>query len=88
MTEPHDREPVRTLRELQQLQLQQVEVTFVGSSPPARSLERAAGVRNVHADGSVLRCLVSGSFQPFLEALRAYEVLSLTSVSATGEGVL
>jgi hypothetical protein len=33
----------------------------------------------VEVDGATLRCLVLGSFQPFLEALRGYEVISLTS---------
>ena len=55
-----------------------VEVTFVGR-PPARQIARASGVAEVETDGCRLRCLVSGSFQPFLEALRGYEVISLTS---------
>jgi hypothetical protein len=55
---------------------QRVEVSFVGV-PPARRIERASGVSEVEVDGSTLRCLVSGSFQPFLEALRGYEVVDL-----------
>jgi hypothetical protein len=39
-------------------------------------------VSEVEADGSVLRCLVCGSFQPFLEALRGHEVLGLLSMVA------
>jgi hypothetical protein len=58
---------------------QRVEVTFVGA-PPARTVERAAGVSDVEVDGQVLRCRVYGSFQPFLEALRGHEVISLTSI--------
>jgi hypothetical protein len=58
---------------------QRVEVSFVGA-PPARQIQRASGVSDVEIDGPVLRCLVHGSFQPFLEALRGYEVISLTSV--------
>ena len=58
--------------------VQRVEVTFVGTAP-ARQVERASGVSDVEVDGPTLRCLVSGSFQPFLEALRGHEVLSLTS---------
>jgi hypothetical protein len=58
--------------------LRQVEVRFAGAAP-ARSVERASGVSEVRVDGSVLRCLVQGSFQPFLEALRGYEVVGLTS---------
>jgi hypothetical protein len=55
-----------------------VEVTFVGT-PPTRQIERALGVSEVHVDGQLVRCLVCGSFQPFLEALRGYEVVHLTA---------
>jgi hypothetical protein len=58
--------------------MQRVEVGFVGA-PPVEQVERASGVRHVETDGSVLRCVVCGSFQPFLEALRGYEVTSLHS---------
>jgi hypothetical protein len=44
-----------------------------------RQIERASGVSEVEVDGQLVRCLVHGSFQPFLEALRGYEVVSLTS---------
>jgi hypothetical protein len=65
----------------------QVEVTFVGR-PPARQIARASGVSEVEVDGRRLRCLVSGSVQPFLEALRGYEVIGLTSTPTlfTAEG--
>ena len=52
-----------------ELPLQRVEVAFVGG-PPVQAVERAPGVSEVEIDGPVLRCLVRGSFQPFLEALR------------------
>ena len=58
--------------------VQRVEVTFVGA-PPGRQMERASGVSQVEVHGRVLRCLVAGSFQPFLEALRGHEVVNLTS---------
>jgi hypothetical protein len=45
-------------------------------------MARASGVAEVETDGRRLRRLVSGSFQPFLEALRGYEVISLTSTPA------
>jgi hypothetical protein len=60
---------------------QRVEVTFVGA-PPARQVERAAGVSDIEVEGLVLRCTVHGSFQPFLEALRGHEVLSLRSIQS------
>ncbi len=66
---------------------QRVEVTFVGV-PPARQVERASGVSDVEVDGQILRCLVCGSFQPFLEALRGHEVVSLRTspVAARAQG--
>ncbi len=57
---------------------QRVEVSFVGA-PPVRRIERASGVSEVTVDGQVVRCLVAGSFQPFLEALRGHEVITLQS---------
>ncbi len=58
--------------------IQRVEVSFV-SAPPAQQVERASGVSDVQIDGRVLRCVVTGSFQPFLEALRGHEVMTLRS---------
>jgi hypothetical protein len=58
--------------------IQRVEVSFVGT-PPVQRIERASGVSQVEIDGPMVRCLVIGSFQPFLEALRGYEVVSLQS---------
>lgn len=57
---------------------QRVEVSFVGA-PPARQIERASGVSDVDVDGRTVRCLVCGSFQPFLEALRGHEVVSFSA---------
>lgn len=62
------------------LPVQRVEVSFVGA-PPVQPVKRASGVSEVEVDGSILRCLVCGSFQPFLEALRGHEVISLRSTS-------
>ena len=62
----------------EELLAQRVAVSFVGT-PPLQRVERAAGVSDVEIDGHVLRCLVCGSFQPFLEALRGHEVISLES---------
>jgi hypothetical protein len=58
-----------------------VEVSLVGT-PPAGQIERASGVSAVEIDGPVVRCLIAGSFQPFLEALRGHEVATLQSVPA------
>ena len=64
-----------------ELPTQRVEVSFVGV-PPAQQIERASGVSDVEVDGPILRCLVCGSFQPFLEALRGHEVVSLNASPA------
>ncbi len=64
-----------------ELPIRRVEVTFVGTAP-GRQVERASGVSDVEIDGSILRCLVCGSFQPFLEALRGHEVVGFNSTSA------
>ena len=65
----------------ERLEVQRVEVSFVGAAP-ARQLARASGVSEVEVHGRVLRCTVYGSFQPFLEALRGHEVLSLRSITS------
>ena len=65
-----------------ELPVRRVEVTFVGTLP-VRQIERASGVSDVEVLGSVLRCLVAGSFQPFLEALRGHEVVDLESTRNT-----
>jgi hypothetical protein len=57
---------------------QRVEVTFVGA-PPTRQIEQAQGVGDVRVEGQTVRCVIYGSFQPFLEALRGYEVVGLTA---------
>jgi hypothetical protein len=62
-----------------------VEITFV-VRPPARQVTRASGVSQVQVDTLRLRCLVCGSFQPLLEALRGYEVISLTSIPTSDGG--
>ena len=65
---------------------QRVEVSFVGA-PPARQIERASGVSDVEVDGRTVRCLVCGSFQPFLEALSGHEVVSLSACPVAGGGL-
>jgi hypothetical protein len=79
MTEDRLREPGGSLRTPPERPIQRVEVSFVGA-PPAHRVERASGVSDVEVDGPILRCIVSGSFQPFLEALRGHEVIGLKSV--------
>ena len=61
-----------------------VEVRFVGATPISR-IARASGVSEVSAEGSIVRCVVRGSFQPFLEALRGHEVIGLDSAIVRAE---
>ena len=63
----------------EQPKVHRVEVSFVGAAP-VQQVERASGITEVEARGRVLRCTVYGSFQPFLEALRSHEVISLRSI--------
>jgi len=62
----------------EKLPVRSVEVSFVGP-PPMRRLARASGVSELAIDGTTLRCLVCGSFQPFLDALQGHEVIDLDS---------
>lgn len=62
----------------QELPVHRVEVSFVGA-PPIGQMQRASGVSDVKSASSIIHCLVSGSFQPFLEALRGHEVINLKS---------
>jgi hypothetical protein len=39
-------------------------------APPVERIARASGISEVQTDGSVVRCVVRGSFQPFLDAPR------------------
>ena len=66
-------------------QLRKVEVSFVGA-PPAQQIARASGVSRVETNGRLVRCVVYGSFQPFLEALHGPEVVSLESTDLIQEG--
>jgi hypothetical protein len=69
----------------EEMPVRRVEVSFTGPAP-ARQVARAPGVSEVEADGPVLRCLVCGSFQPFLEALRGHEVVGFDSVPVSARG--
>jgi hypothetical protein len=71
---------------IEEPQKRTVEVSFVGA-PPAHQIARASGVSRVEiVDGRLLRCVVFGSFQPFLEALHGHEVISLKSSDLIQEG--
>jgi hypothetical protein len=54
--------------------------------PPVQQIARASGVSRVEIVDGRLRCVVYGSFQPFLEALQGHEVISLKSSDLIQEG--
>ena len=71
---------------IEEPQKRTVEVSFVGA-PPVQQIARASGVSLVEiVDGRLLRCVIYGSFQPFLEALHGHEVISLKSSDLIQEG--
>jgi hypothetical protein len=78
---------LRRLRSVtEEPQKRTVEVSFVGA-PPVQQIARASGVSRVEiVEGRLLRCVVYGSFQPFLEALHGHEVMSLKSSDLIQEG--
>ena len=71
--------PVPSVRRMTgQSTRRRVGIRFV-APPPGQRIERATGVSDVEIDGPVLRCVVTGSVQPLLEALRGHEVIGLES---------
>jgi hypothetical protein len=67
-------------------QVHRVKVDFVGS-PAVEQIKRASGVAEVESDGPHQRCVVWGSFQPFLEAMRGREVMTLESMPMAGSRI-
>ena len=77
----------RLQRMIAKYPVQRVEVRFAGI-PPVRQIERASGVSEIDIDGPIVRCLVTGSFQPFPGVLRGHEVATRRSASAAGPSSL
>lgn len=69
----------------EELPVQWVEISLLGA-PPVQRIERATA--SARSKWMVQSCagLVSGNFQPFLEAVRGYEVMSVKSTFTKGEG--
>lgn len=65
------------------LPVRRLTATFT-ATPPTSQIGLASGVSDVEVDCHTIRCLVYGSPQPFLEAIRGYEVTSLTATDADG----
>jgi ABC-2 type transport system ATP-binding protein len=65
-----------SLAELRHLSAQTVEITFAGAAPELPAID---GVDVVRAGENALRCEVTGSVGPLLEALAGHDVVALTS---------
>jgi ABC-2 type transport system ATP-binding protein len=65
-----------SLAELRHLSAQTVEITFAGAAPELPGID---GVDVVRAGENALRCEVTGSVGPLLEALAGHDVVALTS---------
>jgi ABC-2 type transport system ATP-binding protein len=65
-----------SLAELRHLSAQTVEITFAGVAPQLPPID---GVDIVRAGENALRCEVTGSVGPLLEALAGHDVVALTS---------
>ncbi len=67
-----------TLADLHEIRFHQVEIQFAGTVP-VEPIKRAAGVDRVEVKDSRLRCIVRGSFEPLMQALRDSQVINFAS---------
>jgi ABC-2 type transport system ATP-binding protein len=73
------------LEELHSIRVHRVEVEFSGS-PPGH-IGDLPGVENVQVEGGRLTCTVRGSFEPFMKALAAADVVNFVSHEPSLEDV-
>jgi len=69
---------VASVRDLTARAVRTVEVRFAGE-PPLDALGALEGVRDLRADGNVVRCRVVGDLDPFVKALAGTHVVDLVS---------
>jgi ABC-2 type transport system ATP-binding protein len=71
---------VRTARldELHDIRFHQVEMQFAGPVP-GEAIKSAAGVDRVDVRGSIVHCIVRGSFEPLMNAIRDSHVVNFSS---------
>src|SRR5258708_6593151 len=71
---------IADLDELHAIRFHHVELEFApGSDVPVKAIRSAAGVEDVVAADDSVRCIVKGSFEPLLDALRGSTVTNLVS---------
>jgi ABC-2 type transport system ATP-binding protein len=66
------------LGELHDIRFHQVEIQF-GAAVPVDAIRAAAGVDRVQVDDRRVRCIVRGSFDPLMRALRDSQVINFSS---------
>jgi ABC-2 type transport system ATP-binding protein len=66
------------LADLHEIRFHQVEIQFAGTVP-VEAVKRAAGVDRVEVKDSRLHCIVRGSFEPLMQALRDSHVINFVS---------
>jgi ABC-2 type transport system ATP-binding protein len=79
---------IADLDELHAIRFHHVELEFAaGTELPVNAIRSAAGVEDVVASDRSVKCIVKGSFEPLLEALRGANVLNLVSHEPTLEEI-
>jgi ABC-2 type transport system ATP-binding protein len=66
------------LADLHEIRFHQVEIQFAGTVP-VEAIKRAAGVDRVEVKDGRLHCIVRGSFEPLMQALRDSHVINFVS---------
>jgi ABC-2 type transport system ATP-binding protein len=71
---------IADLDELHAIRFHHVELEFApGTDIPVKAIRSAAGVEDVVASDNTVKCIVKGSFEPLLDALRGTTVTNLVS---------
>ena len=71
---------IADLVELHAIRFHHVELEFApGTDVPVKAIRSAAGVEDVVASDHAVKCIVKGSFEPLLDALRGTTVTNLVS---------
>jgi ABC-2 type transport system ATP-binding protein len=71
---------IADLDELHAIRFHHVELEFApGTDIPVKAIRSAAGVEDVVASDNTVQCIVKGSFEPLLDALRGTTVTNLVS---------
>ena len=75
---------IKDVHDADALSLRRYKITFA-KNPPAKTLEKIEGVRNVRAEESIADITISGSVDPLIKALAKHEILGLDEEETTLE---